>query len=227
MKKIGKKFKESAKELLNTQSLAIIAMFLGVRIVLGFLTDIQLTENIKISFTIFPTTLACMVFGPVPGMVMGGAADLIGIYLKPMGPFFPGYTLDAMIAGMIYGLFFYKREKISVFRVMAALATVVVFVNLCMTTSWISIQYGVRDFGMFFSDSSAAWDSFTTKFKAIFWSRALKNAIQYPVNVAGVFCIMTAVREIPVVKGYLKRKDKVTEGNIKVVGEQIQQKEGI
>ncbi len=223
--KLSRKFKESAKELVNTQSLALIAMFLGVRIALGFLTDIQLTEHIKISFTIFPTTIACMMFGPVPGMVMGGAADLIGIYLKPTGPFFPGYTLDAMIAGMIYGIFFYKREKISVFRVMAALATVVVFVNLCMTTSWISIQYGVRDFGMFFRDGGAAWESFTNKFRLILGERILKNAIQYPVNVVGVYFIMTAVREIPIVKSYLKRKDRVEE---KVtVGVQIQQKEGI
>lgn len=227
MKKFKEKFKKSALELLNTQSLALIAMFLGVRIALGFLTDIQLTESIKISFTIFPTTIACMMFGPVPGMVMGGAADLIGFYLKPTGPFFPGYTLDAIVAGMIYGLYFYKREKISIFRVMAALATVVVFVNLCMTTSWISIQTGVKDFGMFFRDSDAAWESFTRKFKLIFEGRAIKNAIQYPVNVIGVFFIMTAVREVPIVKGYLKRKYLATEERTTETRVQIQQKEGI
>ena len=69
-----------------------MAMLLALRLALGYVTNIQLTESIKIGFTIFPTTIACMMFGPVPGLVMGGAADLIGFFLKPTGPFFPGYT---------------------------------------------------------------------------------------------------------------------------------------
>ena len=56
-----------------------------------------------------------MMFGPVPGLIMGGAADLLGFVIKPTGPFFPGYTLDSMIAGFLYGMFFYKREKLTLF----------------------------------------------------------------------------------------------------------------
>ncbi len=143
------RIKESAKEFGKTKSLVAMAMLLALRLALGYVTNIQLTESIKIGFTIFPTTVACMMFGPMPGLVMGGVADLIGFFLKPTGPFFPGYTLDSMVAGFIYGCFFYRREKLSLWRVMAALATVTVVVNLCMTTSWVSIQYGVKDFGLF------------------------------------------------------------------------------
>ena len=85
-------------------------------------------------------------------------------------------------------------------RVMAALATVTVVVNLCMTTSWISIQYGVKDFGLFFRDTGAAWESFRLKFAAIFSGRFVKNAIMYPINVFGVYFFLTAVREIPVLR---------------------------
>jgi biotin transporter BioY len=144
-----------------------------------------------------------MMFGPVPGLVMGGAADLIGFFLKPTGPFFPGYTLDSMVAGFLYGCFFYRREKLTLWRVMAALATVTVVVNLCMTTSWISIQYGVKDFGMFFRDGAAAWESFRLKFAAIFGGRFIKNAIMYPINVLGVFLILFAVRQIPLMRPYI------------------------
>lgn len=194
------RIKESAKEFGKTKSLVAMAMLLALRLALGYVTNIQLTESIKIGFTIFPTTVACMMFGPIPGAVMGGAADLIGFLLKPTGPFFPGYTLDSMVAGFIYGCFFYRREKLTLWRVMGALAAVTVVVNLCMTTGWISIQYGVKDIGLFFTDGTAAWESFRLKFTAIFGSRLFKNAVMYPINVAGVYFIITAVREIPVLR---------------------------
>lgn len=194
------RIKESAKEFGKTKSLVAMAMLLALRLALGYVTNIQLTESIKIGFTIFPTTIACMMFGSVPGLVMGGAADLIGFFLKPTGPFFPGYTLDSMVAGFIYGCFFYRREKLTLWRVMAALATVTVVVNLCMTTSWISVQYGVKDFGMFFRDGAAAWESFRLKFSLIFWDRFIKNAIMYPINVIGVYFFLTAVREVPILR---------------------------
>lgn len=203
--------KQSAKELGNLKSLVAMAMLLALRLALGFVTNIQVTESIKIGFTIFPTTVACMMFGPVPGFIMGGAADLLGFVIKPTGPFFPGYTLDSMIAGFLYGMFFYKREKLTLFRVMAALAAVTVVVNLCMTTSWISIQYGVKDFSLFFSDGSAAWQSFVKKFQAIFMGRFVKNAIMYPINVAGVFLILTAVRKIPMLRPYIYPQKKLQE----------------
>lgn len=203
------RLKQSAKEFGSIKSLVAMAMLLALRLALGYATTIQVTENIKIGFTIFPTTIACMMFGPIPGLAIGGAADLIGFFLKPTGPFFPGYTLDSMVAGFIYGCFFYRREKITLWRVMAALATVTVVVNLCMTTSWISIQSGVRDFSLFFSDSAAAWKSFGTKFAAIFLNRFIKNAIMYPINVTGVFILMTVVRKIPVLRPYIRGEKEI------------------
>ncbi|MGN1084826.1 MAG: folate family ECF transporter S component [Lachnospiraceae bacterium] len=198
------RFKESAKEFGSLKSLVAMAMLLALRLALGFATTVQVTENLKIGFTIFPTTVACMLFGPVPGAVMGGAADLLGFFLKPTGAFFPGYTLDCIVAGLIYGYSFYKREKLSLLRVALTLAAVTVIVNLCMTTSWICIQYGVKDFSLFFSDSAAAWQSFFKKLRAIFEGRAIKNACLYPVNVAGVYLLLTAVRRVPVLREYVR-----------------------
>lgn len=191
------RFRESAKEFKIVKSLVMMAMLLALRLALGFVTTIQISENIKIGFTIFPTTIACMMFGPVPGLAMGGAADILGFIIKPTGAFFPGYTLDSMIAGMIYGWSFYKREKITIIRVVLTLLAVTTIVNLTMTTTWISIQYGVKDFGLFFREPAAAWESFRLKFAAIFTGRLIKNASMLPINSAGVFLLLTAVRKIP------------------------------
>lgn len=208
------RIKESAKEFGKTKSLVAMAMLLALRLALGYVTNIQITESIKIGFTIFPTTIACMMFGPIPGAVMGGAADLIGFFLKPTGPFFPGYTLDSMVAGFIYGCFFYRKKHLNPLHVAGALATVTVVVNLCMTTSWISIQYGVRDFSLFFNDSAAAWESFAAKFSAIFAGRFLKNAIMLPINLVGVCFCLTAVREIPLFRPFINDGDVSTLGTL-------------
>jgi len=199
--------KESAKEFTSLKSLVTMAMLLALRLALGYVTNIQVTENIKIGFTIFATTVACMMYGPIPGLFMGMAADLIGFFLKPTGAFFPGYTLDSMVAGFLYGAYFYKQKKITLLRVALAILSVTVLVNLCMTTSWISIQYGVKDVSLFFSDGVAARASFVKKFQAIFLGRFIKNACMYPINVAGVFFILNAVRKIPVVQREMQGTD--------------------
>ena len=208
------RLKESAKELGNLKSLVAMAMLLALRVALGFVTTIQITDSIKIGFTIFPTTVACMLFGPVPGMVMGGAADLIGFFLKPTGAFFPGYTLDSMVAGFIYGCFFYRREKLPLAQVVSALATVTFVVNLCMTTSWLAIQLGVGDIGLFFSDSAQAWESFTKKFELLLGGRAVKNICMFPINVAGVYFILNAVRRIPMLRPYIYGEK---ENNVRII----------
>lgn len=187
---------QSAKEFGKTRSLALMGLLLGLRLAIGFISDIQVTENLRISFTIFPTTVACMLFGPVPGAIMGAAADILGLILKPTGPYFFGYTLDAMVAGFIYGQSFYKRKKIGPIRVMVTLLLVAVVVNLGMNTSWICIQYGVKDIKIFFTDLPKAISMFSAKFKAIFMGRLIKNAVQYPVNVVGVFFILQGVRMV-------------------------------
>lgn len=209
------RIRKSAKEFGNIKSLVAMAMLLALRLALGYVTNIQITENIKIGFTIFPTTIACMMFGPVPGAVMGAAADLIGFFLKPTGAFFPGYTLDSIVAGFLYGCFFYRREKITLWRVMAALATVTVIVNLFMTTSWRAIQISLTDFGMFFRDGAEAWKKYATTFGTIIGARTFKNVIMYPINVGGVFLLMTAVRKIPFLHPYIHAEKGVDRENFR------------
>ena len=36
--------------------------------------------------------------------------DVIKFFIKPDGAFFPGYTLTAMVGGLIYGIFYYRLQ---------------------------------------------------------------------------------------------------------------------
>ncbi|MGN0506510.1 MAG: folate family ECF transporter S component [Lachnospiraceae bacterium] len=194
---VRERFRQSAGELHNLKSLTAIAMLLALRIALGFATTIRITDSIKIGFSIFPTTVLCMLFGPVAGAIAGGVADLVGFFIKPSGVFFPGYTLDCIVAGLIYGYSFYKREKITPLRVVLTLLSVTVIVNLCMTTTWISFQMSVGSFGAILADPAGAFHNFTAKFVALLLGgRLWKNLVMLPINSVLVYLLLNLVRKL-------------------------------
>ncbi len=45
-------------------------------------------------------------FGPVVGAVIGALIDVVGYFVHPTGPFFPGFTISNALIGTIYGLFY-------------------------------------------------------------------------------------------------------------------------
>ena len=70
-----------------------------------------------------------------------GAMDILKYLIKPTGSIFPGFTLIAMLAGLIYGSFYYKKE-LSFWRVLAAHITVALVCNVLLNTWCLSILYG-------------------------------------------------------------------------------------
>ena len=82
-----------------------------------------------------------MLFGPVVGAVMGGMGDVIKFLMHPTGPFFPGYTLTALLSGLVYGVFFY-RYSVSWSRCFLGKLFVNFFLNIVLNTLWSSILYG-------------------------------------------------------------------------------------
>lgn len=70
-----------------------------------------MTENLKIGFSFIANELTAMLFGPVVGGIMGGVADIIKYLLKPTGPFFFGFTFNAILGAVIYGVMLYKSRS--------------------------------------------------------------------------------------------------------------------
>ena len=140
MKQLKQQFVDSWHELRKTKVMAVGAMLIAIGVILGFFS-VQLTEFIRIGFSGIPNELASMLFGPVVGGIMGGIGDILKFLIKPMGPYFFGYTLNAMLGPVIYGIFFYHRP-IQLGRVVAAKITVALLVNLLLGTWWLTILYG-------------------------------------------------------------------------------------
>lgn len=140
MKKIVDMFKESAMELKSVQTLSITAMLTALTAILGFFT-IVIGNFVKIQFSFLTMGLAGMLFGPFVSGILGGISDIINFMIKPTGTIFPGFTLNAIISGIIYGIFLYKKP-VSIKRVFCAKLLITLIVELCLSTTWLSILYG-------------------------------------------------------------------------------------
>ena len=172
MEKIKKQFVDSFHELRDVKSLAAAAMLLAATIVLGFFLRLQLTESLRIGFDYIAKELTGMFFGPVVGCVVGGLSDIISFMIKPTGPYFPGFTICAMLAGIIYGIILYKKP-LSLKRIIVANSLVTVFVNLLLNTYWVSMLYG-------------------NAFIALLPARLIKQIIMLPIEII-VFYIVAKV----------------------------------
>lgn len=110
---ISKKFYSSFLEMKSVYAIAAIAMLLALRVVLGFFANATLPffgNNVKISASFLPIAVAGAMFGPFPAAIVGGLGDIVSFLIAPTGMYFPGFTINGIITGLIYGLFFYKNN---------------------------------------------------------------------------------------------------------------------
>ena len=161
MKKVTTLFLDSYHELKKVRTITTASMFAAIGVILGAYT-IQVGNYLKIGFSGIANQFVYYLFGPVVGCFYGGALDILKYLVKPTGAFFPGWTLSAMVAGVIYGCFFYKKP-LSLVRVFVAELTVSIICNMLLGTLWLSMLYGKA-------------------FMALLPMRVFKNIMMWPVN---------------------------------------------
>jgi ECF transporter S component (folate family) len=104
-----KRFIDSAKEFNNLRSIVTAALLVALHTVLACFLSVMVTESLRISISFIANVVVGCMFGPVMGLVCGGLGDLIQYVIKPSGPYFFGWTISAALAGLLYGMFFYKK----------------------------------------------------------------------------------------------------------------------
>lgn len=143
---LPEKFRQSAQELKQVRTLTGVAMLLAMSVVISFTASVRVTETIKIGLGYLITALLGMLYGPFTAALAAGAGDLIKYLLKPDGAYFFGFTLTAMLGGVVYGVFFY-REKCTIPRAIASKSTVSLLLNCLLNTVWVSWLYGMPFLG--------------------------------------------------------------------------------
>ena len=134
---------ESYRSLKKVRVLCCLSMLVALGIVLDFTSGIYITPEIKITFSFLAIAASGSLLGPVPAMICGALIDLLMYLIKPAGAFFPGYTLSAILSGLIFGLFLYKASGRKIFF-LAPLSKLLVniFINILLNTCWLKIFTG-------------------------------------------------------------------------------------
>ncbi len=127
------------KKTVSTQMLVIVAMMVALHIVLSRFVSIN-AWNMKIGLAFLPVFITAYLYGPWAAMIVGGLGDFLGAILFPIGPYFPGFTLNCALTGLVMGLFLYKKQTPAL--IAAAVALDQLGISLWLTPVWISILYG-------------------------------------------------------------------------------------
>lgn len=182
MKEIKQMYQSSLNELKTTKHVVLCGLLAALAIVLGTFTSISIGPYIKIGFSGLPNRIVEFLFGPVVGCLFSGALDVLKYVLKPDGPFFFGFTFNAMLSGLIYGTLLYKKP-ISLPRILIAEFLVKLFVNCGLNTLWISMLYGKGFF-------------------VLLAPRVIRNAVMLPVDSVILFFALTYARKLALRFGY-------------------------
>ena len=89
--------------------LTYMGLLVALQVILSRFFSIN-AWNFKIGFSFLPIAVAGMFFGPVGGAIVATVADVIGALLFPSGQFFPGFTLTALLGGVVWGALLHKKQ---------------------------------------------------------------------------------------------------------------------
>lgn len=145
---------------LSTEVLVVTGFMIALSVVLSKLISINISF-LRIGFGFLPIAVLAIMYGPVIAAIGYGVADLLGAWLLPTGTFFPGFTVSAVLTGLIFGWILYKKE-VTIIRALIASALVCLIVNLLLNTWWLTFLIGKG-------------------FKVLLASRAVKEIVAIPV----------------------------------------------
>ncbi|MGI5997960.1 MAG: folate family ECF transporter S component [Lutispora sp.] len=162
----------------STTSLAVGGLLAGMSIILTRFFGIYLAGGaVRLSFGEIPILLSGIMLGPAIGGLTGAIADLAGMMMfgGGGGPYFPGFTISAMLVGLIPGLIFNKDKSYSLWKIAVTVLITSLLVSLGLSTLWLTILL-----------------------KKGFWvllpARIISKSIMAPIEVAVLYLILSRVR---------------------------------
>ncbi len=124
--------------------LSSLAMLTALEVVLSRLVPVVSSQQIKISFAFLPVAIAAYLYGIKGGALVAGVGDVVGALMFPVGEFFPGFTVTAILVGVCFGAFLGKKAdgKFNPFlRSFIPVLITQLFLSLGLNTFWISFMY--------------------------------------------------------------------------------------
>lgn len=155
----------------STRSLVTLALLSAVEVVLARFIIPMPSATMRFSIEAVPIIVAGLLFGPLPGALVGLVGDAVGTLFSGYGynPFFAvPPALIGLCAGLSRGLLY---KKVSYLRVLATFLPAVILGSVLWQSYWLSFFYGSRTFLGFLG------------------ARAIQFAITSLINAAAVFAL--------------------------------------
>ena len=169
-----RRWKLSAAEVKDIRVLVFCGLMAALALALSLLATLDLGPYIRVGFSSVPNRVVDDLFGPVVGMIFGAILDILKLMVKPTGPYFPGFTLTAVMGSIIFGSVMYRR-KLTIWRVLLAEVLLKVICNLILNSLWLKIMYGQA-------------------LLALLPGRLISNGIMLPIDTAICFLVLRLVR---------------------------------
>ncbi len=182
MKSFFDLFKRSAASLSELRTLTVTGILLAAAVAIRTLA-IQVTPDLRITFAFLPICIIAMLYGPVVCATANFALDLIGYLIdnKSARGYSPQLSLVVILAGILYGIFLYRKE-ISVVFIAIARTAVVLICNVCLNSLIIYSLYVNKEFSLFDSSGYKAFGVWMIP-------RLIKNGIQLPIDIV-LMCLV-------------------------------------
>ena len=129
-----------SKKTFSTEKLVVTAFMIALEIVLSKLVSVNISF-LRIGFGFLPIAILAIMYGAWWSGIAYAIGDVIGGFLFPTGAFFPGFTVTALLTGLIFGWVLYNK-KATFARAALASALVCVFCNLLLNTYWLTFIIG-------------------------------------------------------------------------------------
>ncbi|MBQ8107394.1 MAG: folate family ECF transporter S component [Ruminococcus sp.] len=193
MKSFFSSFSESLKSLKDLRTLTTAGILLAMAVAIRTFS-IEVTADLRISFTFIPIAVIGMLYGPVVCGASTFLLDFLGYIITNKSARFysPQLALVVILSGIIYGMVLYKcdfhTEKIkSIVKVIVACGAVAMVCNVLLNTYFLYTLYVNKDFSPFADGAMKAYWAYTLP-------RLIKNLIEFPIRVAVLAIVLPAVK---------------------------------
>ena len=165
-------WRDALRELKDLRKLTFAALMIAACLILNKF-KIPLGESLSLSVTFLARALCAAVCGPLVSIVFAAAEDTLGFFIGGSnGPYFPGYMITTITGCIVYALFFY-RQRVTVWRVVAA-KLITNVQNVFLGSLWSAMLYSK---GYLYYMTTSAW----------------KNALYLPFQILLLVWVLQAV----------------------------------
>lgn len=182
-------WKSSMEKMRSTRWLAVMAVFLCLRIVVSRFS-IPVSANLNISLSFILVALEGVLFGPTAGIVFAFTEDILEFLLfpSPYGFFF-GYTISAMLGVLTYALFLYN-QRITIIKIIGAKLISSYAINVLLGSFWTYLLVGSKSYLAYAAVSF------------------YKNTILFPIQIIGILLVINLMLPFFTKKRYVTTGQK-------------------